>query len=108
MMHIIRDVLTEKWATRNWAGRYIYIFAKNKMRMVMQMGSELCCCTDVLLEEITRPENTRDDVAATYTLAIQSSEPTNWGKVNMAIIERWSLNALKYIKEKTLPICCKH
>ncbi len=61
---------------------------------------EMTCCEEVLLAEIGRPEMKRLDVAKTYTLAMRGSEADSidWAKVNQAIIDRWSVSALEYIK----------
>jgi len=42
----------------------------------------------------------RDIVAIAYAFALVSSEEVDWPKVNKAIIERWSVSALEYIKTK--------
>ena len=70
--------------------------------MSEEMTIELVDCERVLLDYIADKEFDRKAVALTYRLAIMSSErPTiNWEKVNKAIIERWSLSALKFIKNK--------
>jgi len=59
---------------------------------------ELASCTDSLLKEITDSQFKRRDIAQTYALALRSSEPTDWGRVNKAILERWSRSGLEYIK----------
>ena len=64
------------------------------------MRCELMNPTDALIWDIRNSEVKRDSVSATYALALQSSEPTDWAKVNHAIIERWSLSGLEYIKER--------
>lgn len=51
-----------------------------------------------LLREIADPVFTRNDVRLTYRLALRSQDRVDWGKVNRAIIERWSLTTLKQIK----------
>jgi hypothetical protein len=62
---------------------------------------ELCNCEATLLREIACKEVTRRDVAQTYRLAMaQTSERVDWGKVNRAIVARWSLSALRWIKRK--------
>ena len=61
---------------------------------------ELTDCTNTLLREIAMPEAKRLDVAKTYALALRSTSPTDWAVVNAAIVERWSLSALKWIKER--------
>jgi len=65
-----------------------------------QYRIELADCTRVLLDEIAHKGATRKDIAKTYALALRSSEPTDWERVNRAIIERWSLSALGWIKTK--------
>jgi hypothetical protein len=61
---------------------------------------KLVCCTETLLMEIELPNSTRDDIAVTYALALVSGESTDWKVVNKAILARWSLSALVYIKRK--------
>lgn len=64
------------------------------------MRIELAACEVTLLAEIANFSMTRDDVATTYALSIASSERdrVDWGKVNAAILDRWSPHALRYIK----------
>lgn len=66
------------------------------------MSWELRNCQAALLDEIACPEATRNDVAKTYALALRSSErpAVDWRLVNAAIIARWSLSALEWIKER--------
>lgn len=64
------------------------------------MKFELADTTNTLLREIADPKLYRDDIARTYALALNSSYVTDWKRVNEAIIKRWSLSALKYIKER--------
>lgn len=64
----------------------------------------LCDCENVLLEEIASPEMKRRDIALTYGLALVSGEKIDWGKVNQAIMERWSQNALIWIKTQAWKI----
>lgn len=54
--------------------------------------------TETLLAEIADEATTRNDVA--YAMAIRSSAPTDWPAVNKAIIARWSVSGLKWIKER--------
>jgi hypothetical protein len=61
---------------------------------------ELMACTATLMDEISRPESTRRDVAKTYALALRSSEKTDWKVVNTAIIDRWSVSGLNWIKQQ--------
>ena len=69
----------------------------NRMKEI-KMKIELICCTEVLLEEIASNEFKRKDIAQTYRFAICSSWKTDWKKVNRAIVDRWSVSGLKYIK----------
>ncbi len=66
------------------------------------MRIELADCENVLLQEISMKEMKRKDIAKTYALALKSSEfdQIDWGKVNRAIIARWSMSALTYIKDQ--------
>ena len=59
---------------------------------------ELCCCTQTLLNDIKTMPN-KKSVAQTYSLALRSSEETDWKIVNKAIIERWSMLGLDDIKK---------
>ena len=59
---------------------------------------ELVNTTETLLDTIKKAKN-RLEVSVVYKWAICSSEETDWKKVNQAIINRWSINALDYIKK---------
>ena len=59
---------------------------------------ELADCQPTLLQEIADPAMTRRDVALTYGLALRSSERVDWAIVNAAIIQRWSVSGLNWIK----------
>jgi hypothetical protein len=59
---------------------------------------EMTCCEQVILNEIEQGLN-QTEVAKSYALAIRSSWPTNWRKVNDAIIARWSKAGLERIKK---------
>jgi hypothetical protein len=54
-----------------------------------------------LLEEIADKRFTRRDVAMTYRIAVRrgGGDRVDWPKVNRAIIDRWSVSALIYIKK---------
>ena len=60
---------------------------------------ELIDCTDTLLDEISNKKMKQKDIAITYKLSLMSSEPTDYKKVNRAIVERWSVAGLVRIKE---------
>lgn len=57
---------------------------------------------DQLLEEIEISKSTRNDVAKSYAIVLRSRHRNSidWGKVNRAIIERWSSHALGWIKTR--------
>lgn len=61
---------------------------------------EMADCENQLLREIGDKQFTRRDVAQTYWYAMNSSErkTIDWAKVNGAIIDRWSMHALEWIK----------
>lgn len=61
---------------------------------------EMANCESLLLQEIGDKRFKRRDVAKSYRLSMQSSEKVDWGKVNKAIIERWSAYGLNWIKEQ--------
>ena len=60
---------------------------------------ELCNCTNVLLNEISKKKFKQKDIALTYMLALRSSDKTDWKVVNDAIIRRWSVTGLNRIKD---------
>lgn len=60
---------------------------------------ELANCTQALIDDINGG-CTRNSVALTYAMALFSSEKTDWKSVNEAIMKRWSVNALNYIKKR--------
>lgn len=64
------------------------------------MPFQMTDCENTILREIAIPESEERDIAQTYRLCMESDERTriDWGKVNRAIIERWSMTALKRIK----------
>ena len=57
-----------------------------------------------IMSEIADPRMTRDDVALTYAFGIRQDPKgltvMDWKKVNEAILARWSMSALRYIKEQ--------
>ena len=65
----------------------------------MTIKIELAMTNWVLMNEIANPEIGLNDVAHTYRLAVQSSQPTNWREVNEAIIKRWGKKGLARIKK---------
>lgn len=65
------------------------------------MKAEMILCESTILDEIGMKESKQRDIAQTYRLAMESSECStiDWGKVNRAIMERWSKSGLIRIKE---------
>ena len=61
--------------------------------------TELMSTTQILLDEIANKSFKKKDISQTYLLAMNSTDETDWAKVNKAIIDRWSLSVLKDIKE---------
>lgn len=57
---------------------------------------------DVILREIADRSLTRDDVALTYAFCIRQSgeDEIDFPTINAAILERWSMAALRYIKRE--------
>lgn len=64
------------------------------------MVVELADCEDTLLREIADKGCFQKSVAMTYRLTMESSDRSrvDWGKVNRAIIKRWSISGLNRIK----------
>ena len=62
------------------------------------LGSNGYVTTDVLVEAAATKEYRRVEVAALYAVAIAYDPDIDWAVVNKAIVERWSLSALKWIK----------
>jgi hypothetical protein len=60
-----------------------------------------------LLHEIANGAK-RKSVAMTYALALRSREQTDWARVNQAIVDRWSLSALEWIKQQAWSGGCFH
>ena len=52
------------------------------------MHSEIQCVESVIENELAQGCNQRQ-IAQTYALALRSSWPTDWGRVNKAIVARW-------------------
>jgi hypothetical protein len=60
--------------------------------------SEIACVEMVIENELTQGCSQKQ-IAQTYALALRSSWPTDWAKVNGMIIKKWSANALERIKK---------
>lgn len=74
------------------------------------MHVEIVDVEGTLLREIADTRLKRNDVALTYAIALRqtmapdSREAVDWWKVNHAIMDRWSLAGLKYVKERAWAI----
>lgn len=58
---------------------------------------EIACVESVIENEIKQGCN-QTQIAQTYALALRSSWPTDWAKVNKMIMDRWSKAGLLRIK----------
>ncbi len=65
-----------------------------------EFKAELVDCENVLLREIADTKTTRKSLALTYAMAICSRETPNFSNINRAIIDRWSVGGLNYIKTR--------
>jgi len=68
------------------------------------MKVELMDAEEIILREIADKNLTRDNVALTYAFCISSREEIDYGKINRAIVARWSMGALAYIKHNAWKI----
>jgi len=59
--------------------------------------TSLMHCEEAIQDELDKGL-TQKEVAKTYSLAMISMWPTDWGLVNRAIIKRWSKSGLQRIK----------
>lgn len=62
------------------------------------MTVEMVDVEGTILREIADSQMQRLDVALTYAFGLRSSETIDWPKVNHAILDRWSLSSLQWIK----------
>ncbi len=57
----------------------------------------------VLLDAIGRKQLKRKDIAQRYSIrysiALKSNTEIDWPRINKAIIKRWSMSGLRYIKD---------
>lgn len=57
-----------------------------------------------ILKEIANNKMKRLDIAQTYRILLEekyrAGKEPDWNRINAAIIERWSVSALIYIKEQ--------
>jgi hypothetical protein len=64
--------------------------------------------TQMLLEEVADPLMNRKDVAHTYSRAIKTDlDTTDWLAVNRAIMDRWGVAGLLFIKRRAWGLVTK-
>ena len=68
------------------------------------MKIELMDAEETILREIADKVVKRDSVALTYAFCISSLDNTKFSEMNRAIIARWGMSGLDYIKEKAWKI----
>lgn len=69
--------------------------------MKIVCGSLYCKTKTVVNDILSDKSLKRNDVAELYGMLLRTPDQgIDWAKINKAIMERWSFNALKYIKEK--------
>jgi hypothetical protein len=65
---------------------------------------EMIGVEEALLRDIPDPAFKRNAIALTYAFGLRNefsgSEVIDWKRVNAAILERWSMAGLTYIKER--------
>jgi len=53
----------------------------------------------LIMQEIGNQKCTRKEVAHTYSVLLRSHPAPRFAPINKAIVDRWSLSGLEYIKE---------
>ena len=66
----------------------------------MSLRTFLVSGEDTILREIAEPKLKRKDIAMTYRLIMDGGEEVNWGWINKAILGRWKLSGLIWIKKQ--------
>lgn len=56
-------------------------------------------CVEVVIENEIKQGLTQKQIAQSYALGLRSSWPTDWKRVNQAIIARWPVAGLNRIKK---------
>lgn len=51
-----------------------------------------------ILDEVADPRKKRNDIALSYAACMRVRDSIDWPKINAAIVARWSLSGLSYIK----------
>jgi thymidine phosphorylase len=69
--------------------------------MSTEFKAVLMMPTKTILREIAMPEMKRRSIAMTYALCMRSAaagEAVDWAAINKAIMDRWSVSGLAWIK----------
>jgi hypothetical protein len=68
----------------------------------------MICCTDTICDEVADKRIKRKDVALSYAFALLSAaakaDSPDWGTINRAILARWSMSGLEWIKKRAIDI----
>jgi hypothetical protein len=68
----------------------------------------LICCTQVLSDLAADKRVTRKNIAVTYAMAIKSAaekaDDPDWKAINGAILARWKMSGLEWIKKRAFDI----
>jgi hypothetical protein len=68
----------------------------------------LIYCTQVILQDIAAKQCTRKSIALTYAMAIKSdaqgADKPDWLTINTAILGRWKMSGLEFIKKRAFDI----
>lgn len=56
--------------------------------------------------QLLRESPTRDDAAQLYAACLSNYGPdADWRSINEAVIDRWSLSGLRYVKDRAWKLC---
>lgn len=66
----------------------------------MTFSVEMVGVEGALLREIADKRMKRNDIALTYAFGLRGNEVIDWKLVNAAILDRWSMAGLTYIKQR--------
>lgn len=68
----------------------------------------LICCTQCILQDVAAKQCTRKSISLTYAMAIKSqaqgTDNPDWRTINTAILGRWKMSGLEFIKKRAFDI----
>lgn len=68
----------------------------------------MICCTDTICDEVAIQGMTRKDIALSYAFALKSqaqgADKPDWSKINHAILARFKMSSLEWIKKRAYDI----